>query len=383
MNMKNIWILIQNTLKVTFRKKSNYIIYLLLPILGVLLSMLIYSGAGTSQVNIAITDKDAGRMSADFINDMKERDNFKIYEIDESDIRNGLLDRKYDAAIVIPQGFELGIYKGTIPKIELVSLKGQESTAWIESFINLYSQNLSSLYLASNGDRGTFDKMYANYREGSLKITVEEIKDIKTDKSTTVSSMGFLIMFTMLGTSFTTQFILNEKRSRTYFRICSAPVSFKEYIAANTLTSLIIVSLQIIMIQLVMKYIFRLETFVPDLLMFLILFLFGLVAIGINMLITALSSSSYMASTISTLVMTPTCMLGGCFWPVEFMPEIMRKIAFFMPQWWTLDAIRKIQIGGSFETISMHLMILAAFTAALLLGAIYRVSRTNDLQKFV
>ena len=381
--MKNIWILIQNTLKVTFRKKSNYIIYLLLPILGVLLSMLIYSGAGTSQVNIAITDKDAGRMSADFINDMKERDNFKIYEIDESDIRNGLLDRKYDAAIVIPQGFELGIYKGTIPKIELVSLKGQESTAWIESFINLYSQNLSSLYLASDGDRSTFDKMYANYREGSLKIIVEEIKDIKTDKSTTVSSMGFLIMFTMLGTSFTTQFILNEKRSRTYFRICSAPVSFKEYIAANTLTSLIIVSLQIIMIQLVMKYIFRLETFVPDLLMFLILFLFGLVAIGINMLITALSSSSYMASTISTLVMTPTCMLGGCFWPVEFMPEIMRKIAFFMPQWWTLDAIRKIQIGGNFETISMHLVILAAFTAALLLGAIYRFSRTNDLQKFV
>lgn len=380
--MKNIWILILNTLKVTFRRKSNYIIYLLLPIMGLILSTAIYSGAGTRQVNIAIADNDAGRLSVDFVNNIKEKDSFKIYEISESEIKNGLLDRKYDAAIIIPQGFEQGIYEGKIPELGLQSLKGYESTVWIENFINLYLQNLSSLYMASNSDRNTFDKMYASYREGSLKISVEELKDVKTSQSVTLSSMGFLIMFMLLGTSFTTQYILNEKRTRTYYRICSAPVSFREYISANTLTSLIIVSIQIVAILLVIKHIFRLETFVPDVLMFLILFLFGLVAIGINMLITAFSSSSYMASTISTLVMTPTCMLGGCFWPVEFMPEAMRKIAFFMPQWWVLDAIKKIQTGGKFETIGMNLIILAAFAAALLLAAIYRFSRANDVQKF-
>lgn len=381
--MKNIWILIKNTLKVTFRKKSNYIIYLLLPILGVLLSTLIYSSAGTGKINVAIADKDHGRMSADFINDLKKRDNYNIYEINESDIRKGLIDRKYDAAVVIPEGFESGIYEGKIPEMELASLKGQESTAWLKSFIDMYSQNLSSLYIASNGDGSSFDKMYESYRQGSLKVTVEELKDVSTSQNVTVSSLGFLIMFTMLGTSFTTQFILNEKRTRTYYRICSAPVRFREYITANTLTNLIIVGAQIILIQLVMKYIFRIETFVPDVMMFLVLFLFGLVAIGINMLITALSSSSYMASTLSTLIMTPTCMLGGCFWPVEFMPDVMKKIAFFMPQWWSLDAIRKLQLGGGFEVIGMNLVILAAFAAALLLGAIYRFSRTNDVQKFV
>lgn len=383
MNMKNVGILILNTLKVTFRRKGNLIIYLLLPILGVILAVVIYSGAGSARVNIAVADKDAGRLSVDFTNDLKERDSFKIYEVKESDIRNGLLDRKYDAAIVIPEGFEQGVHAGNIPEIEVISLKGQESTAWIVSFINLNSQNLASLYAASDGDKSAFDKLYDNYRKGSLKIKVEELDDVKTSQNVTVTSMGFLIMFVMLGSSFTSQFILNEKRTRTYYRICSAPVSFREYIAANTLTSLIIISIQILVIQLVMKYIFRLETFVPDGSMFVILFLFGMVATGINMLITALSSSSYMASTVSTLVMTPTCMLGGCFWSVELMPEIMRKIAFFMPQWWTLDAIKKMQVGGGFDTIGMHLVILLAFAAALLLGAIYRFSRTNGVQKFV
>ncbi len=381
--MKNVGILILNTLKVTFRRKGNLIIYLLLPILGVILAVVIYSGAGSARVNIAVADKDAGRLSVDFTNDLKERDSFKIYDVKESDIRNGLLDRKYDAAIVIPEGFEQGVYAGSIPEIEVISLKGQESTAWIVSFINLNSQNLASLYAASDGDKSAFDKLYDNYRKGSLKIKVEELDDVKTSQNVTVTSMGFLIMFVMLGSSFTSQFILNEKRTRTYYRICSAPVSFREYIAANTLTSLIIISIQILVIQLVMKYIFRLETFVPDGSMFVILFLFGMVATGLNMLITALSSSSYMASTVSTLVMTPTCMLGGCFWSVELMPEIMQKIAFFMPQWWTLDAIKKMQVGGGFDTIGMHLVILLAFAAALLLGAIYRFSRTNGVQKFV
>ncbi len=381
--MKNVGILILNTLKVTFRRKGNLIIYLLLPILGVILAVVIYSGAGSARVNIAVADKDAGRLSVDFTNDLKERDSFKIYEVKESDIRNGLLDRKYDAAIVIPEGFEQGVHAGNIPEIEVISLKGQESTAWIVSFINLNSQNLASLYAASDGDKSAFDKLYDNYRKGSLKIKVEELDDVKTSQNVTVTSMGFLIMFVMLGSSFTSQFILNEKRTRTYYRICSAPVSFREYIAANTLTSLIIISIQILVIQLVMKYIFRLETFVPDGSMFVILFLFGMVATGLNMLITALSSSSYMASTVSTLVLTPTCMLGGCFWSVELMPEIMQKIAFFMPQWWTLDAIKKMQVGGGFDTIGMHLVILLAFAAALLLGAIYRFSRINDVQKFV
>lgn len=381
--MKNIWILIKNTLKVTFRKKSNYIIYLMLPVMGVLLSTLMYSGLKSGKVNIAVADNDKGAASIGLISDLKDRESFNIIEVDEEAIRSGIIDRKYEAAVIIPKGFQAGIYEGEIPKVDIMSLKGLESTVWIENFINLYAQNLSTLKTASGNNRQAFDAMYESYRGGALKITIEKLEDVSTNRNVTVSSLGFLIMFTMLGTSFTTQFILSEKRTRTFYRICTAPVRFREYIAANTLTNLVIVAAQIIFVQFVIKYVFRIETFVPDTIMFLILFLFGLVAIGINMLITAFSSSSYMAGTLSTLVMTPMCMLGGCFWPVEFMPDIMRKIAFFMPQWWSLDAIKIIQTGGRINSIGMHLLILVAFAAALLLAAIYRFSKTNNVQKFV
>lgn len=381
--MRTVWLLVINTIKVTFRKKGNIIVYLFLPMAGILFSMALYSSAGTPAVNIAVANNDSGRLAADFVDDLARSGNYKVALIKEDAIRDNLIDRKYDAAIVIPKGYEQGVYTGSIPEMEVASLKGQESTAWIENFINLYSQNLSALSIAANTGKEAFDRLYENYRKGSLKITVEELKDRRTNQNVTVYSMGFLIMFVMLGAGFTSQFILTEKRNRTYYRICSAPVSFREYIAGNALTSLGIVSIQIIVIQLVMRYIFHIETFVPAPVLFLILFIFGIVAIGVGMLITAYSASSYMSSTISTLVVTPTCMLSGSFWPVEFMPEAMRKIAFFMPQWWTLDAVKRIQTGGGFGSIVMNLVILLAFATALLLIAIYKFSKSGNIQKFV
>lgn len=381
--MKNIWILVKNTLKVTFRKKGNILVYLFLPIMGVLISMMIYSGASSGQMSIGFVDKDKSTFSKDIINIMAQNENYKVSEISEGEIKSMLLDGRLGAVVVIPEGYGDSVYENDVKTIEVASLKGQESTAWIENFLNLNSQNLSSMAFAAGGDKVKFDSMYNSYKNGSLKLKVEKLKDTKTNQNVTVFSIGFLIMFTMLGSSFTSQIILKEKRDRTYYRICSAPVKFREYIASNTITSLIIVSIQIIFIQLVLKYIFRIETYVPGLMMFLILFLFGLVAIGIGMLITAYSSSSYISSTISTLILTPTCMLGGCFWPIEYMPDVMKKIAFFTPQWWTLDAIKKVQTGGSLYTIMINLAILLAFAAALLLIAIYRFSRANNVQKFV
>jgi ABC-2 type transport system permease protein len=117
--------------------------------------------------------------------------------------------------------------------------------------------------------------------------------------------------------------------------------------------------------------------------MFITLLMFTLVAVGLGLLITAFSSSSYMAGTLSTLVLTPTCMLGGCYWDYELMPDFMQKIGYFTPQRWVMEAIRKMQDGGTLESITLNLLVLAAFALAFLLIAAFRQSRTENMQKFV
>jgi ABC-2 type transport system permease protein len=54
-----------------------------------------------------------------------------------------------------------------------------------------------------------------------------------------------------------------------------------------------------------------------------------------------------------------------------------------MPQWWALDALASIQNGAPIWRMAVNYAILAAFAAALILIAIYRLATEDDVRKFV
>ena len=242
---------------------------------------------------------------------------------------------------------------------------------------------MHDLAKASKGDKASFDRMYNGYLNQSLKLSVEKVEDKAKNKMITFQSLGFIVMFLMLGVSMTTGMILKEKRNRTYFRICSAPVNSREYLLANILANTLIVIVQVILIIVVMKKVFGISTYVPDIELFIILLLFGISAIGMGMVIVSFSKSTFQSDTLSTLVITPTCMLGGCFWPIKFMPSILKKASYFMPQRWTLDAVEALQNGKSISDIAIHLCILVAFTIVFFIVAAYRFSTSDDIKKFI
>lgn len=380
--MRNMLLIIANILKVTFRKKGNIIVYLFLPLAGVLIALLIYGNQGSTVLRIGVVNSDTGVFSQDLKASLQEAGNFTVSDVSGEEVSGKLLNMELDAVIKIPVGYTESIYKGNPEKIEVQSVKGQETTIWISQRLNSHTDTLYKLSAAAGGNRILFDTIYAQYKSNPARLTVVKLEDEVTGKNMAQTSVGFLIMFLMLGASFINMIILKEKRDRTYHRICSAPVNARQYIAGNAITSLLVVIAQILIIQVSMKYIFRIDTGISDASMFIILLMFGLVAIGVGLVVTAFSSSSYVASTLSTLIMTPTCMLGGCFWDISQMPDIMQKIGYFVPQRWAMNAINKLQTGGTQSDIYMNLLILAAFAAALLLIAVYRFSRTNNTQKF-
>lgn len=381
--MRNLFLIVANTIKITFRKKGNIIIYLLLPLIGIIASQGLYAGAKSEPMRIAVVDQDQSVLSQYLVNETATAGNFTIVQLEKDAIKNKLLDQSLGAEIIIPVGYEKSIHDKMPLKIEIVSLQGQDTTVWLEQFYNLQTRNLTDLAFASEGNPAVFSKLFKEYADNPLQVEAVAVKDETISKYITLESMGFLLMFVMLGSGFTSLFILNEKKSRTYYRICSSPVTARVYLGANTLSSMIIIAIQSLFIILALPYLFHIETFVPGYILFIVLFLFGLVSIGIALVTAAFSSSSYMAGTLSTLIVTPTCLLGGCFWPVYLMPDIMQKIAHFMPQWWALDGIGRIQAGGRLTDILINIAILLAFTAALFLIAVFRFAREGNIQKFV
>jgi ABC-2 type transport system permease protein len=69
-------------------------------------------------------------------------------------------------------------------------------------------------------------------------------------------------------------------------------------------------------------------------------------------------------------------MLGGCMWPLAIVPEPMRVVGHLFPQAWAMDAfIALIAKDAGLAGIGRQLAVLAAFAAALLAVATWRLRR--------
>ncbi|MBW9145924.1 ABC transporter permease [Clostridium sp. CM028] len=381
--MRNLFLLALNTLKITFRKKSNIIVYLILPVVIVIFVMSVYSSMD-SKIKVGINNKAAnGVIAKDFVAALNKQDKFKIQEIKDEEINNLVAEGKVDCVITIPANFDESVHNGAISKIQITAIKGQEVTTWVQNYVNYYVKSLMMLGKASGGDNVIFNKLYEGFKIQTLTLHKNVVKDESLDKLKTVQSIGFLIMFMLQGATTTSGLILKEKKEKTYFRIFTTPVNSRIYIGANIMANMCIMVAQSILVIFFSKYILKLTTGVPDLQLLAILTLFGFVCVTLGILLVAFSKTTNQVGVMATLIITPTCMLSGCFWPIELMSKTMQQIANFLPQTWALEAIRQLQNGKTFLEIMPLLGILVAFALAFFLIGMYKMKSNESVKSFI
>ncbi|MCH6267171.1 ABC transporter permease, partial [Neobacillus citreus] len=170
---------------------------------------------------------------------------------------------------------------------------------------------------------------------------------------------------------------------RTYFRLLSTPINARKYLLANVLVNMLVMTIQVAVTLTIMKSVFHIGLNMSYWEAAVVMLLFSLIAVGLSLVLISFSKSRSAANALQNLIITPTVMLSGCFWPVEVMPATLQKIANFLPQRWTLDTLTKLQEGHAFSELSLNLLILFAFAAAFFLIAVYKFSRNKTTENFV
>lgn len=134
-----------------------------------------------------------------------------------------------------------------------------------------------------------------------------------------------------------------------------------------------------LVILIVTRYVAQYDYGLPFFSQFVMLEFFLLASMGIASAIAGLVKNASNMGMINSLVVTPTCMLGGCFWPISLMPEWMQKIANFVPQKWVIEAIQLMAAGQSLSHMWMHMAVLTLF-ALILLGVGTVILRPEDAE---
>lgn len=381
---REIWFLVTRTLHKTFRKRSTLILYFGLPIAGILASVLLYGSGGATELRVGVVNSDEGGLiAADTIRFVQDLDHVKVVSVTEGELKEQLAASKLDSGLILDSGFSESVLSGSPDHIAIESVKGAQVTAYMKSMLYGYIDNVTSLGRIAGGDEAAFQKLYDQYRNRDFKLTSESVNDTATTKEMSYQSIGFLLLFMMSSAVGLSELMLKNRENRTYFRVLSSPIHARTYVLANIIMNLIVMIAQIIVALFFMRVVFHLDPGIPMVDMLIILILFALVSVSVSLVIVAFSRSSGMAGALQNLIITPTSLLSGCFFPISIMPDVLRRVADFLPQNWVLQSIEKLQSGETLGSIGFHLSILCAFAVVFFLIATYKFGRNNDTRNFV
>ncbi|KYD09137.1 MULTISPECIES: ABC transporter permease [Heyndrickxia] len=381
--MKDILWLVQNTLSVTFKQKKNIIMYLFMPLIGIFISLIAYGGDQKMILHVGVVNHDESRITADTIKFLEDLENVEVTKIEESNVQEKITSGSLDSVITFDRGYSESVLRGEPNDIQITSIKGAEVTGFIKSYLYQYIDNISTLGKVANGNQQNFDSMYKNYQKTDYTLTTKSLADTSKNNDMTYQTVGFLIMIMLMSAGNMSEIILSEKENRTYFRLLSTPINARTYILSNVIVNMIVMIVQVLITLTVMTTIFHIDLNIPYWEAMAVMFLFALISVGISLLTTSFANNRSAAGALQNLIVLPTVMLSGCFWPVEVMPASIQKVANFLPQRWTLDTLTKLQDGNTLGSLYLNIMILLAFAAAFFLIAIYKFSRNQDTRNFV
>ncbi len=349
------------------------------------------TGGTARPVQLAVADMDGSDLSKRMISDLASSGAYSVRVVSSESLYEDVREGSVEAGFVIPSGFKDSLTSGSLQRVTVVSLANSNTGAVAGTIMEksltsyLLEQAVVSITLSEAeglGVRDGVDPAIAvnNVREQlanspALTVTFEEVREDPKDGSevnwTAQYSAGIYIMFTMFTVVFQGADILRERETGTWGRILSTPVSRWSLIGGKALGSYGVGLLQVLVLLLFGRYVLKTNYGHDFFAVILILALMVAAATALGLFLSTLVRTSAQLYATAPVVIVASCMLGGCYWPLEVVSPLMQTIAKITPQAWAMTAFNDVVVRGrSLASTTTNLVVLAGFGLGLLaLGA--------------
>ncbi|WP_346937586.1 ABC transporter permease [Clostridium sp.] len=369
--MKILLVMAEKNLRLIFKDKLS-IIQLFIPIIIIMLSIKLFSFSNGT-VKLGIIDEDISNSSKLLISSLSNSSSINTVHLESSTVESTMTENSIPVTIEIPRDFEKSIINGTPEKINVLCEKDNSMGDAITSIVNLQVQDLYNLGINSNKNNDEYQSLLLKYSDDPVKITSETLSDLEHDFDLTQTSIAFVIFFLMMRASSVSHIVLSERWNKTYFRIFTTPVTSFQYIGGNILANFLLLAFQVLITLITLNYVVDIYTGVGFIPLFLLLLGIALVTVAFGTFSIALFFNSRGYGMFSNIVITITTMISGAFTSINFLPESVKFIAPFTPQYWVMNGITKLQMGMGINSIIINLGILLLFSIALFLAAAYKL----------
>jgi ABC-2 type transport system permease protein len=362
-----------NVIRRTIQGKKGLLTFIIIPTICISIFIGISGREPSGISQIYYTNSDQGALGEHLITQLSSNPNYQLTSIDTLDqLKENVIARNTQAAFLILDHFTEDLLAGQKSQIELFQLNVNEASFTLKLHIDQAIQMLEHSIHITKSQTPDAKALNAELDHFLLQQEKQLIHADVTDYDLYVNPAlflvtGFLLMFMMNLVNGTVTIVLEDRQQKTMARIFVAPVRSYEIALGNFMGSMMMGIMQITGVLLLTKYVIGFNYGISFFSHLLILTTFLLAIMGIASTVAGLIRNSSTVAAINSLIVTPTCMIGGCFWPVAIMPDFLQKIANFVPQKWAIDAILSMAGGQSLIQVWMNLAILGLF-ALILLG---------------
>ncbi len=186
--------------------------------------------------------------------------------------------------------------------------------------------------------------------------------------------MAFVVF--LLTTLLTLISFVGERTSGNLERLQATPLRDSELVAGYAIAFSIIGMLQTVVLLVIGVAAFDIMIVGHIVLAFAVIALLAIVSISLGILLSSLARREAQAIQFFPLIILPTFLLAGIFWPVEAIPSWLRPLSYAIPPSYAVDAIRSVMLRGwGLGRIWVDIVALMGFAAAFLAAAILSLKR--------
>lgn len=367
--MRKIFPILSLQLKSFFKTPGALVLMFIMP---VLFSWIFGGMSADSEQNKPVVNivGDRTEASVQITKLLKKNRNFKWETATLKKARENVSNEKSIAAVVISEDIEKRLTEQQTLFDVIVQKKSQEYLA-LSAHLQGTARLVSSSYQASDSlEAGAFPSILAAVVEQKGVVVEKQTLDKDPNNHVAINLMvvGFAIMFMMFGLSGAASAILDERRAGTWGRLLISPARKHEIIIGYLSSYFLMGWIQFAVLLIAMRLMFgtgwgKLSYLVP----FASLVILSVV--GFGLMVAGLVKTKQQAMALNAILIVSTCMLGGVYWPLDIVPEMMQKIALAVPQSWAMSGFKEI-MSGSLHSATLINDSLALFGFTVLFFAI-------------
>lgn len=381
----NTMFIAASMIKRLVRGHKTWLLHLFGPPIVVALLLGSLSTQIKGSVIVDIANLDRGELGGMLVQALRDEPAFLVREKrDRSELRESVIAEKTNAAIAIPADYSERLLSGRDAVVEHVGFRESDvadlALEAIDRKLERTARAIAQLRAAGVPEADLPAALLRlNDAERERHIEAEKLTVAGGGTETVFIVFGFMLMFMMMLMNRMVVIIAEDGRQHTIVRLHAAPVRTIEIALGYFLGSFAIGTIQVLVVMATATVIFP-YAFSGIWSSFLVLECFLLAALGFASAFAGITAVRQRNPVMMAILM-PTCMLGGCFWPVKLMPPFMQKLSHAVPQSWAIDALTQIAGGASLADVKLHLAVLVLFAAVLLTFGLNVVKPPEKAQK--